>query len=125
MIKILALASEIVGTIDNPLPSPYKNLIGTTAGSSGGLILFFTNVIRLVFLAAGLYSFLNFIIAGYMYMSAGGDAKYLGLAWARIWQSLLGLTIVVGSFALAALFGYVFFGDAGYILNPQIYGPTL
>ncbi len=106
---------SIVGSVTNPLR--YGSV-------TQGLVPFFTNLIRLMFVGAGIYAFLNFIIAGYQYMSAGGDTKALSAAWARIWQSLLGLIIIVGSFALAALFGYLIFGDAGFILNPVIYGPT-
>lgn len=124
--KVFAQASTPIpnnpfGTITNPLPK-YGGIEGAS-GQSGGLILLFSNILRLVFVFAGVYAFLNLIIAGFQYMNAGGDAKQLNAAWARIWQSLLGLVIIVGSFALAALFGYIIFGDAGYILNPQIYGP--
>lgn len=114
---------DIVGKVTNPLPSVYKNIGGTT-GQAGGLILFFSNVLRLVFVVAGIYAFINFVIAGFQYMSAGGDSKALGDAWNRIWQSLWGLVIIVGSFALASLFGQLIFGDPTFILNPKIYGPT-
>lgn len=110
-------SSDIIGTVTNPMPRAYQGI------ASGGLILFLTNILRLVFVAAGIFAFVNLIIAGFQFMSAGGDAKALGQAWDRIWGSLLGLILVVGSFALAALFGYVLFGDAGFILNPKIYGP--
>lgn len=118
--KIYA-ASDVVGEITNPLPTPYASLLG----KPGGLVLFFTNVLRLVFVAAGIYALVNLLTAGFQYMTAGGDSKALTAAWARIWQSLLGLTIIVGSFALAAVFGYLIFGDAGFILNPKVYGPKL
>jgi hypothetical protein len=112
-------ATSIVGTVKNPLPPAYQGI----TGSPGGLILFLTNILRLVFVAAGLFAFINLILAGFQFMGAGGDAKAVGQAWGKIWQSLMGLILVVGSFALAALFGYLLFGDAGYILNPKIYGP--
>jgi len=32
--------------------------------------------------------------------------------------------IMAGSFVLAALIGWLIFGDATAILNPKIYGPT-
>lgn len=118
----MALADDLIGTITNPMPAAYKNLTGTTS-TSGGLILFFTNILRLVFVVAGIYAFINFIIAGFQYMTAGGDTKMLDSAWSRIWQSLLGLVLVVGSFALAALFSQLIFNNPGFILNPQIYGP--
>lgn len=112
---------NLFGKVTNPLPK-YGGIEGA-GGQAGGLILLFSNILRLVFVLAGIYAFLNLIIAGYQYISAAGDAKTLTAAWARIWQSLLGLVIIVGSFALAALFGYIIFGDATYILNPHIYGP--
>ena len=120
--KILADATEIVGTVDNPLPPAYQGITGSS-GSPGGLILFLTNILRLVFVVAGMFAFFNLILAGFQFMGAGGDAKAVEKAWGKIWQSLMGLILVVGSFALAALFGYLLFGDAGFILNPIIYGP--
>jgi hypothetical protein len=110
-------ATSIVGTVKNPLPPAYQGI------ASGGLILFLTNILRLVFVVAGLFAFINLILAGFQFMSAGGDSKAIEKAMAKIWQSLVGLILVVGSFALAALFGYLLFGNAGFILNPKIYGP--
>jgi len=119
MNKVLADTTEFIGgSITNP--SPY----GSAIGGSGGLMLFLTNIIRLVFVVAGIYAFVNLIIAGYQYMSAGGDSKALNAAWSRIWQTLLGLAIIVGSFALISLFGYIFFGAGYNILSPIIYGPN-
>jgi hypothetical protein len=110
-------ATSIVGTVANPLPPAYQGIAG------GGIIVFLTNILRLVFVAAGIFAFVNLILAGFQFIGAGGDPKAISAAWAKIWQSLLGLILVVGSFALAALFGYLLFGDAGFILNPSIYGP--
>lgn len=114
----IADASTIIGTVPNPLPA-----YGDVSNPGGGLVGLLSNILRLVFVGAGVYALLNLIVAGFQYMQAGGDAKILTAAWNRIWQTLLGLVIIVGSFALAALFGYLIFGDAGYILNPVIYGP--
>lgn len=112
----------VVGRITNPLPSAYQSLT-SGGGSPGGLILFFTNVLRVIFVGAGIYAFVNLIIAGFQFMTAGGDAKAISTAWNRIWQSLLGLILIVSSFALAALFGQLIFGNPGFILSPQIFGP--
>ncbi|MBI4065071.1 hypothetical protein HY409_01750 [Candidatus Gottesmanbacteria bacterium] len=121
--QVFAQASGVVGSVKNDLlPSVYQSPF-STGSVQGGLILFLTNILRLVFVGASIYAFFNLIIAGFQYMTAGGDVKLLGQAWARIWQTLLGLLIIAGSFALAALFGYLIFGDAGFILNPKIYGP--
>ena len=111
--------NDIVGTVTNPLANSYGNF--DTGGA--GIVLLFSNILRLVFLAGGVYALINFIVGGYMWMNAGGDAKAVTTAWNKIWQTLLGLAIMVSSFALAALFGQIIFGDPGFILNPKIYGP--
>jgi hypothetical protein len=94
----------------------------TFTGKSG-LISFANNLLKLIIGVAGLFAFFNIIIAGYTFMSAGGDPKKVEQAWAKIWQSLLGLLFVAGSFVLAAIFGWLIFGDASAILVPKIYGP--
>ncbi len=88
-----------------------------------GIVFFANNILKLLIVGAGIYAFLNIIIAGYEFLGAGGDAKKVEAAWKRIWQSLLGLAFVAGSFVLAAIFGWIIFGDAGAILSPEIYGP--
>jgi hypothetical protein len=108
-------ASTIIGTVTNPLPSGQ--------GVTTGLVPFLSNILRLVFVVAGIYALINLILAGFGYMSAGGDAKALQKSLDKIWQTLLGLAIIAGSFVLAAIFGQIFFGNAMFILSPTIYGP--
>jgi hypothetical protein len=109
---------NIFGTIRNPLASSY----GDVAGAKG-LPLFLSNILRFVFLAAGIYALINIVIAGYQYMTAGGDSKALTAAWGRIWQTLMGLVIIVASFVISALIGQILFGRWDFILAPVIYGP--
>lgn len=109
-------AQDVVGKIGgSQLPAAYN--------SARGLVTLLSNLLQLVFIGAGIYAFINLIIAGFQFMTAGGDSKAIDKAWGKIWQSLVGLIIVVGSFAMAALMGYILFGKADYILRPQIYGP--
>jgi len=108
--------TSLIGTVA-PTQTGYGSL------TQHGLIDFFTNVLRLVFVIAGLYALVNFIAAGFQFMSAGGDTKAVQQAWNKIMNSLIGLVVVVGSFALAALFSQLIFGNPGYILNPTLYGP--
>ncbi len=105
------------GTVTNPLPA-YQS---TSPG--GGLIILLNNVLRLIFVGAGIFAFIRFILAGLKFISSSGDPKGIEAAWNAIWQSLLGLVIIISSFAIAALIGQLLFGDATTILNPRIYGP--
>lgn len=108
-------STPLFGTIAPPIT-------GYPADVSG-LTVFFTNILRLAFLIAGIWAFLNFILAGYSFLSASGDPKKITAAWEKIWLSVVGLIIIVGSFVLAAIVGFLVFGDPLYILRPQIYGP--
>lgn len=77
-------------------------------------------ILKLLIVGAGVYALINLVLAGYAFMSAGDDAKKIEGAWAKIWQTLLGLAIAAGSFVLAAIFGQLIFGDPNFILNPKI-----
>ena len=104
------------GTVTAPTTS-----LGTDPGTAIGKIIQYA--IWLLIIGAGVYALFNFIIAGYTFMSAGDDSKKISSAWATIWQSVLGLAVAAGSFALAAIFSYIIFHDWTFILNPQL--PTL
>jgi len=94
------------------------------SGAHGeGLIKFLNNIMRLLVIGAGLFALFNFIIAGYGFITAGGDSQKISNASAKIWQSLLGLVVAAGSFTLAAVFGKLIFGEYDAILNPKIYQP--
>lgn len=114
----------VFGTIDNPFTTLGGPL--ATAGAEGqGLILILNSLVKFVIVLAGLYTFWNLIAAGFMFMSAGGDSKAIGKAWDKIWQSLIGLLLVAGSFVLAIIFGYLIFGpqNAMILIQPQIFKP--
>ncbi|MCX6705126.1 MAG: hypothetical protein NT162_02200 [Candidatus Woesebacteria bacterium] len=53
-------------------------------------------------------------------MSAGDDPKKVAGAWAKIWQTALGLAVAAGALVLAAIFGQLIFGSPTAILNPTI-----
>lgn len=107
----------IFGKIDSPV----------TAYGGGdvfaGLLPFLNNILRLIFVISGLFGFFNLLIAGFGFMSAGGDPKGIEKAWNRIYQSLVGLIILVASFIFAGIFGYLLFGDVTAILQPKVWGP--
>jgi hypothetical protein len=97
---------------------------GVTKGvTQGGLTGLISTVLNLPIVVAGLYMILNLILAGYQFINAAGDAKTIESAWHKIWQSVVGLVLVAGSFTLAALFGQLIFGDPTAILNPKIFTP--
>lgn len=102
-------------------PPPFiKEGINTTTGQLTGIMVLLNTLLKLVFIAAGLYAFFNIVIAGFDFINAAGDPKKVATAWERIWQSVLGLLIIVSSFLLAAIIGLILFNDPGAILNPKL-----
>ncbi len=115
---------QIFGKIEPPPGvSSYIGLAPQDNPSVPGLVQFLTTIIRLMIVGAGLFTLFNIILAGYAFLSAGDDSKAIANAWAKIWQSVLGLAIAAGSLVLAAIIGWLVFKDVGALLYPRIYGP--
>lgn len=84
---------------------------------------FLNLIIQILVIAGGLYALINLILAGYQFMSSAGDSKGTAAAWAKIWQTLLGLAFITGSTVLAAIFGKLLFGDWAFLLRPTLVIP--
>lgn len=109
--------NSIFGTI-NPPPTGYGSV-----DSAIGLPAFISNIITIIFAAAGLFAFFNLMIAGFSYISAAGDEKKILAATQSINMSLMGLVIMVAAAAVTGVVSYLLFGSATAILSPSISGP--
>jgi hypothetical protein len=114
---VYAACDPIIGCVTPP--SSIKTLFDSNY-KLVGLIAFMNTILKFVFIVAGLYAFFNIIIAGFGFMTAGGDPKQFTKAWDRIWQTLLGLFIIVISFLFAALMGLILFGDPTALLQLKL-----
>lgn len=109
----------MAGLIGEKINSPV-----TSYGDVGsGLPEFITNIITVIFAAAGLFAFFNFMIAGFSYITAAGDSKKIESATQSINMSLIGLVVMVAAAALTGIVSYLLFGSATAILQPKITGP--
>ena len=106
------------GTVN---PPPGVNAFD--GGNLEGLPLFINVILRTLIMGAGLFALVNFVLAGYAFMSAGGDPQKIQGAWAKIWQTILGLIITAGAFVIATIIGLLIFGDWNAILQIRIFGP--
>lgn len=104
----------IFGTITNPTK------YGLTGEKGQGLFDFLSNIFKFAAVAGGIYMIVQIILAGFDYINASGDAKKTEAAWAKIWQSILGLVIISSAFIIAGIVGRFTGLDP---LNPVIKGP--
>ena len=85
-----------------------------------GLILFLSRVLRLFTIVTGMFVIANVILAAYAYIiESGSDVKEK--VKERFTMTAIGLAIIVGAYTLAAIIGLIFFGDATFILSPELY----
>lgn len=116
LINTIVLAQAEIGKIKPPsFIAP-----GIEGGKLTGIVVFFNSILKLVFIVGGLWAFINFIMAGYEFLKGAGDPKAIAKGWEKIWQSFLGILIIVSSFIFAAIIGIVLFKNAGAILSPDL-----
>lgn len=100
--------------------TPPVNLPGADVGPGVVIGNIIERMVQLLIVGAGIYALINLVLAGYDFMSAGDDTKKIAGAWAKIWQTILGLAISAGAFVLAQIFSNLIFGQGFNILNPTI-----
>ena len=79
------------------------------------------NGITLLIIVAFVVALIWMIFAGYSFIFAGDDPKKVSSAWSRIYLGLLGLVIIIASYALIVLVETVFnvkFISAPFKLTP-------
>ncbi|MBM3205886.1 hypothetical protein FJZ41_03515 [Candidatus Shapirobacteria bacterium] len=64
-----------------------------------------TNILGAMTIGAGIWFLFQAIIAGYNYLSAGGDKTKIEASGRRLTNSLIGIAIVVAAYGLIALLG--------------------
>jgi hypothetical protein len=117
--------SGVFGNIVNPYGASGFNIASYQTGQGGGLIIIISNLYRLAIVLAGIYTLINLVLAGYGYLSAGGDAKLVQKSQERIWRSIIGLVIVASSLLIAAIIGYIIFGPVYWniLFSPRVFTP--
>lgn len=100
MLKIL-LADKELGTIGKgPGFGPWAGF-----DPGGALTTIISNAIGMMTIGAGIWFLFQVIIAGYNYLSAGGEREKLIIAGRKLTNAIIGLLIVVAAYALLSIIG--------------------
>lgn len=92
-----------LGLIINQLK---KGFVDVTPASNK-LTLVLSAVIGLITIVAGIWFFIKILLAGFSYISSGGDKNKIQESQHTIINSLIGIVIVVGAYALTSLLGKI------------------
>lgn len=114
--------TDVFGSIKSPPGVEYfdQQAGGGAAGGAIGLLLFFSRALQIVTLISGIWVFVQIILAGYDYVSSNGDTAAHNRVKDRVTMSVIGLTIIVASYGIAALIGLLLFNDPTFILQPKL-----
>ena len=121
-VRNAAGAADIFGTIEAPEGVAAYDAQAGTGGL--GLMVFFSNVVRLISILAGLWVFVNFLLAGFTYITSAGDSSATKKVYDKIIMSVIGLVIIASSYTIAGIASLLLFGRADFILNPSLIGIT-
>lgn len=89
--------------------------------STGNPLIFFASRLVQIFMAvAGVWIFVNILLAGFYYVSAGSETKNLEKARGMITNSAIGLVLIMLAYSITAIVSMIFFGDPNFLINPTI-----
>ncbi len=112
-------AAAVFGRVTAP-----KGLAGfnyaSGADSKIGLISFFSLLLKLASIIAGIWVMFNFIMAGWLYIASDGDAGAHAKVNEKLTHSIIGILIIVAAYTIAGILSLLLFGDALFILSPTV-----
>jgi hypothetical protein len=111
--------SAIIGGVEAPTAI---SAINTEAGGNIGVIFFISRVLNFANIIAGILVMLNFVFAGFLYITGAGNASNMSKINQRLLWSIVGILVIVASYTLAAIFGLIFFNNATFIITPTLSG---
>jgi len=119
-------ARPVLGGVKPPTSIQKLNFIAKTSEGNTvagiGLILFLSRILQFGSIIAGIWVMFNVISAAFIYITKPGGTDGAEAVKEKLTMSAIGLSLIVTAFLLAGALGQIFFGDAGYILNPQLIG---
>ncbi len=112
-----------IGTIDTP-PGVDKQIAASNLATDEIAIFFFlSSLIKIVNVVAGIWVAFNIVFAGFNYISGQGSADAHKKVRDKITMSFVGLFLLAIAYMAVAVISLLLFGDAGYVLKPDIVTP--
>ncbi len=110
---------QLLAQIRNPVLPP---VIGGGNPESGGEALgrIVGNLVGALFIAGFLLTFMQLLLGGISWITAGGDKQKLQEARDKITNAIMGLIIVGAAFALTTLVGQFFGLDLANLTIPSV-----
>jgi hypothetical protein len=115
--------TSVFGDIEAPVGvSDFNDQAKKASGEKNeiGMLIFISNMIKFSSVIAGIWVMFNFIFAGFTYVTSNGDSGAYSKIGEKLSLSVTGLVLIVAAYTIAGIISLIIFGDATYIINPQI-----
>lgn len=114
MFKLIkpALAKDVVGKF-----TPPASVVTQTSDIGPKFI---STIIKLIMAIGGIYALIQMLLGGFAIITASGKQEKLQKAQQQIYNSLIGLLVMVAVFIIVAIISKLLFGSFTAILNPQL-----
>ena len=123
MTKILLAQEPTLPRIGGPTGfGPFGNLPLNIDEAAKAFNKIISGVIGVMTIAAGIWFMFQFIVAGFSWLTAGGNKEAVSTAQTRMRNALIGLVVVVAAWAVVGLVGRLLGLD---ILHPENLLPLL
>ncbi len=99
----LALETKTLDTIGDGEGFGNLNKITNETSALSGITSIISAVVGFMTIAAGIWFLFQFIIGGFYWITAGGDKSRLEQSRDRITNAIVGLLVVVSSYAILAI----------------------
>lgn len=113
---------DIFGTIEAPAGVDKWNEADGSGDNDLGIIPFLAAALRLTTVAAGIWTMINFVLAGWIYITGEGDKSAGEKVSGKMINSAIGLVIIATSYTIVGLISLLIFGDPKFILEPTFQG---
>ncbi len=124
-----ALSKNIIKAIPVPPGPADPSLYGKIEKPPGvdkygdmAITVFINNLITLATIVAGIWTLINLILAGWIYITEADNSSAHQKVTSKIINSAIGLTIIAISYLIIGLLGLVLFGEASFFLSPTFEG---
>lgn len=119
------LINFLVTKVQAQITNPAIGSLGDNPEAAASGVLFtdyFLRIWNAIFMIGGLMVLINFLWGAVTWITGGSDSAKIQKARDRMVQSVIGLIILVSSFALIGFINMLFFGGDFNILNLQFTG---
>ncbi len=114
--------SFIIGRVNPPQGVADYNMQTALQPGSGniGILLFVSNVVKLITAVGGILILINFVVAGITLIAQAGNTQAMTGVKDKLTYGLIGLVIMVAAYTAMALVGQIIFGNPLFIINPDL-----